>query len=173
MLTGQARKQSAEGNEMLIKSLHPGRLLVLLIWVMYLYTQSRNSESGDTRWGNCQNHFQKNSSRFGVWVGGGGGARRSAVFRRASCSPECHTWRSETTEIAKTQVLHSLHIHFCQKESEEEGRKGEKWVRKFLKLKCQNFSAIFQDTLLTCVISRLSQPGNWHGASWHHADDFY
>ena len=87
MLTGQARKQSAEGNEMLIKSLHPGRLLVLLIWVMYLYTQSRNSESGDTRWGNCQNHFQKNSSRFGVWVGCGGGGKEVCCIQKSILLP--------------------------------------------------------------------------------------
>ena len=88
MLTGQARTQSAEGNEMLIKSLHPGRLLVSLIWVMCLYVQSRKSESGDTRWGNCQNHFQKNSSRFGIWVGWCGGGKEVCCVQKNSPAPQ-------------------------------------------------------------------------------------
>lgn len=143
MLTVQAKKQSAESNEMLIKSpcTQDASWFADLGGVFCIPNQV--VKVSDTRWGNCQNRF-RDSCRFRV-LGGMQWGRRSAVTRRASCSPECHHGGLKTTEIAKSPGASQSSFILLER-SEEEGRKGKKWVRKFLKLKCQ-FSAIFQDTL--------------------------
>ena len=118
-----ANRASAEGNEMLIKSLHPGHLLVLLIWVMYLYTQSRNSESGDTRWGNCQNHFQKNSSRFGVWVGCGEEGQGDLLYSEEHPAPQSATHGDLKPQKSQKPRCFTVTFIFVRKKVKRKGGK--------------------------------------------------
>lgn len=173
MLTVQAKKQSAESNEMLIKSLHPGRLLVLLIWVTYLYIQSRNSESGDTRWGNCQNHFQKIPVGLGFgWDAVGG--KEVCCIQKSILLPRVPHMEIRNDRNCKipgaSQSSHSFLLERKWRGREERREMSEEVPKAEVS---EFFSNISRYLTWTCVISKLSQPGNWHAASWHHADDFY
>ena len=123
MLTGQARKQSTEGNEMLIKSLHPGHLLVLLIRVMDVYTQSRKSESGDTRWGNGQNHFQTNSSMLGVWVGCGGEGQGDLLYSEEHPAPQSATHGDPKPQKSQKPRCFTVTFIFVRKKVKRKGGK--------------------------------------------------
>lgn len=85
--------------------------------------------------------------------------------------PHMEIWNDRNCKIpGASQSSHSFLLERKWRGREERKEMSEEIPKAEMP---EFFSNISRYLTWTCVISKLSQPGNWHAASWHHADDFY